>query len=334
VDVGKAGLTSWTVRLYEPGDEARVLDLFVRAYGRRPVPDYWEWKFGRNPVGKILAVLGFDDAERLVAHFAGVPVLAKVRDRVLPVCQGVDWMIDPEYRRGLRQGRVFAEVAGHFFTSFGNEADGALIFGVPIAATRRMLLGVLGQEDFAGVTALVRDLGEPLRAGRWRYRVRPVALDAPEVDALWARLAPQFDLATIRDRRYLHWRYAQCPLVRYEVIGVAHRWRGHLEGLAVLRPQFEGWPFAVLVDWLAPRDEPELTRRLLAAAEARARSYGQGQLMAWFPPGGPEARALIAAGYREAETPYRLVGSLHSPLLTLDWVREHWYFTGGDTDVF
>lgn len=332
MDVGKAPLDEWTVRPYQPGDEMAIVDLYRRAFRKEPAPGYWSWKFKDNPV-EIQAVLAFDAAGNLAAHVGGMPVLTKVRDRVLPVSQGVDWMVDPAYRRGLRQGRVITRITDLFFATYGNEAQGALIFGIPIPSLRSILLAH-GQEDFQPVSGLIRDLPGDLTPLQWSPRVRPVALEDPQVGAVWEGLAPQFAMATLRDRRHLTWRYGRCPVVTYQCLGVYDRLHRRLEGFAILREEFPGWSFSVLVDWLAPRNRPEVGRELLAACEAQARAWGRSQLMTWFPPESPEAREFIKAGYREMPTPYHLVGSLYTLLLTADWLRQHWYYTPGDTDAF
>jgi len=35
----------------------------------------------------------------------------------------------------------------------------------------------------------------------------------------------------------------------------------------------------------------------------------------------------------ERPTPYSLIVTLNSPLLSLDWVGAHWYYTVGDMDI-
>jgi hypothetical protein len=331
LDLG--AVTGLDVRPYRPGDEAGILALFDRAFSRPAPPGFWEWKYRQSPV-EIQAIVALDGAGRIVGHVGGVPVWAQAKGQRVAVAQATDWAVDPDYRRGLRRGRLLrALVDCYMDTYYGAESDRAMTMGVPVPDALRLALTHPRIKTFRPFTALVRDLPSSPVPRSWRLRIGEVALDDPVTDRLWARLGRQFAMATLRDRAYLGWRYARSPVVRYRALGVFDRWRGRLEALAVVRREWEGQPFAIVMDWLAPRERPEVGRVLLAACETEARAAGRTQLMAWFPPGSPEARLLASAGYAERPTPYTLIVTLHSPLLSPDWVGAHWYYTVGDMDI-
>jgi GNAT superfamily N-acetyltransferase len=324
-------VTGLDVRPYRPGDESGIVALFDRAFVRPAPPGFWAWKYAQGPVG-IDTIVVLDAGGRVVAHMGGVPVFAQLRGQRVTIAQTTDLAVDPDYRRGLRGGRLLVELTD-CYRDTSCAAGRAMLLAVPIPDALRLLLTRPRIDALRPFTALLRDL--PISPGprSWRLRVGEVALDDPGTDRLWARLARQFPMATIRGRAYLGWRYARRPVVRYRALGVFDRWRGRLEALAVLRPEWERQPFAVVMDWLAPRERPEVGRFLLAACEAEARAAGRSQLMAWFPPGSPEAGLLTSAGYAEWPTPYTLIVTLNSPLLSLPWVGAHWYYTVGDTDI-
>jgi len=120
-------------------------------------------------------------------------------------------------------------------------------------------------------------------------------------------------MTVVRDSRYLTWRYVRCPVAAYHCLGLYDRPGGRLEALAVVRPEFPGWPFAVLADWVVPQDRPEVGAALLAACEDLARAAGRAQLFTWVPSWSPEAAFFRAQGYRDEPTPYRIVASAHTP---------------------
>jgi hypothetical protein len=327
-------VTDLEVRPYRPGDEAAFGAWFARAFGRAAPTGLWAWKYGANPVG-VTALLALDGGARLVAHLGGTPVWARLRGRRVSVVQATDWGVDPDYRRGLRGGRLLAQLADRFLDTFcGPHSGHALFWGVPIRAALAVLARRPRVETVQSAQAWLREVPPAPPPRDWRWRIQVLALDDAALDALWARLAPQYAFATIRDRAYFAWRYARCPFVRYHGVAVADRWRGRIEAVAVLRAEWEGQPYAVVVDWLAPRDRPAVGRLLLAACEARARALGREHLLGWFPAGSPEAALLAAAGYAAHAVPYTMVVARNDPALTLDELRTAWYYTAGDTDVF
>ncbi len=332
MDVGKS-LNGWIIREYREGDEEAILQLFRRAYGRECPPGYWRWKYREGPSGPR-AIMAFEASGSLIGHVGGVTVPGKIGDRVLPICQFADLMVDPSARRGLRQGRVLWVLVEQIIQTYGNETRGAFLFAIPLPAAEPLMARVPGTEDLRVVVGLVKDLPNTLPGRSWRFRVIPLRLPDETIDGLWERISGQFSMAIIRNNHYLTWRYGRCPTVSYQCLGLYERWSRRLEGLAVVRQEFPGWPFAVLVDWLIPRERPEVGRELLAACERLALSAGRDQLFTWMPPGSPEEALFRAHGYRNHSTPYHIIASIHTPPRTIEWARGHWYYTPGDSDIF
>jgi len=154
--VGKA-LRGLLVREYREGDEEAILRLYRQAYGRECPPQQWRWKYREGPIGPQ-GVLALDGSGSLIAYLGGVPVPAKVGDRVLPVSQAVDLMIDASARRGLRQGRLLWVLSEAIMRIYGSEARAAFIFGIPLPAAQGLLAAVPGTEDLGAIGGLLKDL--------------------------------------------------------------------------------------------------------------------------------------------------------------------------------
>jgi hypothetical protein len=89
-------------------------------------------------------------------------------------------------------------------------------------------------------------------------------------DSLWDWASPSYPNLTVRDRRFLTWRFRQLPDRRYVVLGAFRKSR--LVGYTVLRPtEDEGLKKALIVDLFTHRTERGVFRKLIGAAVREAR---------------------------------------------------------------
>ena len=193
------------------------------------------------------------------------------------------------------------------------------------------------------VDYLCRDLADDTPDGppRGIHVDRITELPGEEVDALFERVAEQRGLLTRRSAAYLGWRYQQAHGELYEIWGA--RRGSALAGLIVLRPALELVPGACgIVDWLAPGpdatsvDAP-VVDALLAAATRRGREESRRVLLAVFADPAPEHAALRARGFSVVPSgeflERRLTYQIYDRALSQDFVREHWWYTLGDSDL-
>jgi len=328
----------WTARAYRPGDEAQLLPLYPLAFqGLQRSPAYWAWKFRENPAGDELIVVE-EAGGAIVGLLAGLHARVHVAGRLATFSQATDIMVDPRLRRGLRRAGLYIGMVAAFMDAA--QANGvALLFGLPNQDSDRVSQAVFGWQNLHQVTRVVRRVegAERPAAGflaRLRYEVRPVERLDGGIEDLWERCCPALRLATVRDGRYLDWRYLRCPHVGYRVCVAWDRWRSRAAGLAVLRFGWEGQPLCGIVDWLVPRGESGAAAALLTYAIGEARRAGMAEVAAWFPPEGAEQHWFLARGFTAEPTRYPLVARALAPDLALDWVARHWYYTMGDSDIF
>lgn len=329
----------WAPRLYRPGDEAAILPLYPLAFqGLQRSEAYWDWKFRQNPEGSQI-VVAEQRGEGIVGLIAALPARVHADGRPVVFSQVVDLMVDPRLRRGLRKAGMYITLMTTLIEEGAGPGRAALLYGFPNQDSDRVTQEVFGWEALHQVTRLVRRLDAPPRPpvgplARSRYAVRPLERFDEVADRLWDHCRPHLPLATIRDARYLTWRYLRCPHVRYLPYVAWDRWRDRPAGIAVLRMGWEGQPLCAIVDWLVPRGESTPASVLLAHAEAEARRAGMAEVAAWFPPESPERRWFLASGYTAEPTRYPLLAGAYAPDLSLDRVARHWYYTMGDSDIF
>lgn len=328
----------FAVRTYQPGDEEQILALFNRVFVADRAMPHWRWKFAGNPAGHQITVATGDDG-RIVGQFAGLPAAAIAPTGRFVLSQGIDHMVAPEAQK---QG-VFAAMTRHFSATFLPPAQDVVFFSYPLAHKHSIDQRIASTAELVHpVRALRWDLTrrEPWRAdaGAWRTgreRVRRVQRFPVGVDRFWQRtIAPGAGVSIVRDRRYLNWRYADCPDVDYALLVAESRITGRTHGVAVLRFGWFAERIAPLCELLVPGDDRTVLALLLGACHDLAREHDLASVLTWAPPGTALHPALLALGYVEEETPFLLTQIADANTARAAALRTRWSYTMGDSDIY
>lgn len=362
----------WTIREYTPGDEAKIVALFERVFGKpmgaTESASHWRWEYEGNPCGSPAIELVWD-GDRLVGQYAVSPRRLWVHGQERLAGLSIDTMTDPDYGR---QG-IFSASAEACYAAMTERGFG-FVYGFPNANSiggfeRRLgwsmvmptpvLAKPLDLGDFVagklGAPVLGPAIGAPIRAvshvprlidqalgavrmprGGPRLEVRTFDAFGPWVDELWARCRDQHRVWVIRDAAFLRWRYDDRPesdYVRLQVLA-----QGEVAGYAVvtLSQRTQGLA-AFVMDLLVDVQVPGAVSALLRAIEAHARDGGAHLLSAMVGPASPLKPWLLRHAY--LPLPERFFPQeLHFGARALaDDVRVHepsaWQLTWGDVDV-
>lgn len=325
------------LRAYLPGDEERILACYNQIF---PVPRqlaHWHWKFRDNPLGEYqISVAEDSESGAIVGHYAGIPLATWMEGVRVKSAQIVDLVVLANWRRyGGRPG-LFAQVGRLWIDSYIDERRGQNVFafGWPVPAWRagQKYLSYLNVRDW---DLLFRETGPGFlpRPAPAELEVTPVERFGPEVDALWQSLQPELKLAVVRDARYLNWRYADHPDIRYTLLECRERTSGALRGLAVYAAG--DWPrpgTGCIVDWLLPAADLDATQALIAACEHLAVQTGVEALTTIFNHVDPRFLHFQRAGFMVLGTSYFVVIKT-VPRLDTVYYRDNWYLTPGDSDL-
>jgi hypothetical protein len=253
-------------------------------------------------------------------------------------------------RPGLRRQGILTAVAGAAQAAWA-AAGFRLQIGVPWGTwgSRRQALGWRHVADLVWVQrwlwperAVWRRLGLPTRLPAPRVwdrlvagdpgpspnvSVRAMAQAEPALDELWARLAPAWPHAVVRDAAWLGWRYLCAPDGGYRVLLAEAA--GLTAGYVTLKlASGQGW----VVDLLAVSDA--VSQALLRASLAEFRKAGVERVRALVAPASPMQRALASAGFSGQRGGQFAVVPLDPDLPLEEITRaEAWLVSGGDFDV-
>ena len=325
----------WNVRAYQPGDEIQILELFKRVFGYERSLAHWRWKFLENPAGQQITLAAGDDGS-IIGQFAGLPVVAATHRESLLLTQGIDHMVDASMRR---KG-IYRAMARHFFQTFVNPTHAIAWFAFPVPANFDIEVKAFGCQGLQQVPNLVWDLSKrelwgPSLRHSWRYRVDHVKRFGAAIDGLWSDCSREYSLATVRNSRYLNWRYADRPDVDYKLMVVSDQLSDRTIGLAVMRFGWFDEPVAPMVDWMVRADDLEAARVLLSHCHDLAREKGLAATRAWFPDYAPQRDLLVSLGYRVETSRLHILSARDSEgSEVLKALREGFYYTMGDADIY
>lgn len=232
------------LRAAGPEDDAALRALFAECFAGSPKAraDVLAWQYWANPFAVPVSWV-YEDDDRVVAHYAGMPVPILVGGAPATGAVGIDAATAPSHRgRGLFEAlaRAVYEDGGRrgmpVTLCYPNENSlrgFVKAGGHPVGRLRTYVLPV-----DAGWVA--RRFGVPLVAARAGRAVAfrhgragdAVRVTAPPggLDALWATVAPSSPNGIRRDGAWWQWRYAGHPDAPYRLYEV--RRGGALAGAA------------------------------------------------------------------------------------------------------
>ena len=325
----------YDIRPFQPGDEEGILATFNVVFGEND-PAFvartraeWDWAFARNPAGQRIWVAECEGM--IAAQCAALPYRVHVDGKDTSFTQGVDSMVHPEHRKGLRRPGLYVETAYPFFRQFGGHGADLLHYGWPVEPAWRIGRTFLGYEIVRTQIVHVREV-EPGASALPPGIERMTRFDSG-VGALYLRCRENWGASVIRDAVYLDWRFVERPGVRYHLLG-ARGADGVLRGYAVYRRAERPFPGAgLLMDWLVPDGDVEVGELLREAVLAQARADGARVVVAVFPEWTPWNARFQEWGFRLHTTQYLLIGIVQDPRYDTWWLRENWWVQLAELDV-
>jgi GNAT superfamily N-acetyltransferase len=325
-----------TFRPYRPGDEPGLLAGHNQIFPARSLA-HWQWKFRDNPTGLVHTMVADHEQHGIVGAYVTIPARVRIEGQERICGQCVDLWVLPEHRRhGPRPG-LFVNLALAHYEQWGGKApdQNAFHYGWPIA-TWRIGQKYLRYEMVRDWDFLFRELppnGLPPRATSAELEVRRVPRFSADTDALWAANQDATQLALVRDASYLNWRFADAHDATYELYECRERATNRLRGIAVLAERdFLFAHTCFLVDWLVPADDQDATVALVAQAEQRANAMRAGVLATLFQHRDPRFLGFQRLGFLVYGTIYFQV-VIPFDQHDVQFHKEHWYHTLGDSDL-
>lgn len=320
-------------------------------------PEYYEWKCYKNPVlqGEVWIA---EDGNTLVGMKSMTPKKIKILDKVVIGAETGDTFTHPDYqRRG-----IFTNLFRHA-KEIGLDREIGFIYGTP---NQNSLPGYILKLNYAQIPIELRSLVKPLctkRLLQTKLRFSPLAsvlslviavvfktiftigtsriaksdvcirqeMSFPnDIAILWEQTSRNYDVALIRTKDYLEWRYVTNP--ETYLILIARNSNGAILGYMVAKDTFHGdIPTCTITDFLILEEDPNIFKQLLIALFQKLDCKGANIVSVVVVKGSYYDKFLLKAGFiPHNEIPLICYRSEVGNQLLKGGCK--WHFTLGDTD--
>jgi len=347
------------IRRYTPPDKQGILQLIGSVFGDEissRTKDLWEWRFEQNPYtlpeGQKILVL--EEDSQIVGVLASFPVPMKVYNRSLIAFWFNTFLTHPRYRgmgAGLAAQLISTTGLGLGIPNRGSydiwKAIGcfdccktitwsAIIN--PKAILRKKKSSKIATNVLGNAWALFnqfafdqRNLDPPPNA----FSCEEVHRFDQTIDALWGKVASDYPIATIRESRYLNWRFIDCPVRKYSAY-IARK-AGAICGYIIFRnEQVRGLKRGYIVDFLTTKNDKTALSWLVSNAVRSLRKEGVDIISCLVPRCCLSIRATLRRhGFVFKEYEYSVVGNALADYISSREVatQDDWFLTMGDSET-
>lgn len=244
----------YVVREYESGDEASINEMRheIGNWGSGTEVDlrYYLWKIKKNPSGHGIVWVA-EKENKLVGHYALIPRKLKIGDKLVMTAQGVDIMVDPDYRRKGIFSTLERKACSDAF-----KKGIQMVFVFPNELSYKVCRK-LGYRDAVHISEFVRILnpkkikcidikvkwrsflaGKVSDVGQYLNKqpnmtIEEIDLFDDRFDDLLGGFSERYDVIFERNAVFLNWRYTDVPSFDYLVYSLEHNQK--ILGYLVLR---------------------------------------------------------------------------------------------------
>lgn len=315
------------------GDEEAILVLDARvlpsAWNPRTIEN-WHWKFtDRNPAGRAFIWIA-EYEEQVVAHFAAVPFRLKIFDREVTASHSIGALVEKKFQnRGLLKllsDKLWEELS---------RENIPLTWGFPNQRAYAFHKVILGYSDLINFhTWKIRKSG--IRAGKYPSSLSAISEFDADIDTLWETCSHGYDIAVVRNRAFLNWRYVQRPDWDYFPFGFYEN--DELKGYVVLKLfREERMTRGHIVDIFGSFNDRQTFLRLIDGSLKFFSDQAVDEVTVWLWGNSTIENLLLEKGFEKMAAARPLVLRVN---VTHDYENHvqdnsHWYFTMGDsTEIF
>ena len=345
-----------TYRLYKKGDEIDIIGLYNSVFSHQINIEFWNWKFADNPAGFPLIGIAVKNSS-VIAHSSMNPVQIKVKDKIIPVAQGVDLIVSEIYRHGLISGRLISRISDLLIEEVKQNRYSPFIYGFPRSQYTLLALRIWKPDHVTRIPQLIKiiniayifrnllDRNDRIKRkikkfgvylipklfnlkNSSQYPITKLSDFDTRFDIFWARISSKFKIAVIRDAKYLRWRYSQQHYIKYAILK-----NNHVRGFIVLRTvSYKGWRVGHIVDILA--ENSKIAKLLIKAALSHFYNEQADIVRCWMMKHIPYYRILHRSGFFSQKKKINFILRIYREVVSKSFLKEprNWYLTIGDSD--
>lgn len=321
------------IRKYKKDDETAIMDLDARALPSKWNPrtiGNWHWKFtDKNPNGHSIIWVA-DHKEQILAHFAAVPYLLKTFDEEVRASHSIGALVELKY-----QNRGLLKLVGDKMLAELRERGISYTWGFPNKRAHKFECQALGYNDLLKFDPWVLKKDD-FKQTPENPTIQPIETFGQEFDQLWEQCAPGYDVAIVRKKEYLNWRFLQRPDWDYYPFALYEN--NQLKGYAVYKLyQEEEALRGHIIDIFAQKDDEKTLSQLIDHGINFFIQNDRNEILIWLH-GNPLIEKLFTQkGFKQEEGNIPLILKTNTDHEYKDKVldKSNWYFTMSDsTEIF
>lgn len=201
------------IRRYKKKDEIQILKLDrlveTHPWNRRDIKN-WFWKYkGPNPAGKSLIWVA-EEEKKLVATFSIIPMNYLIKNKDIKGSHSIAMIVHPKWQnKGL-----IKFVADKLFLE-AKERNIKFIYGYPNANAYEIHKSFFKYRDISQQKLFYKKLKKIHYLNESKFKEKKILRFDNEIDKLWKKIKYQQDVCVVRSKKFLNWRYAKRPDIKY-----------------------------------------------------------------------------------------------------------------------
>lgn len=310
------------IRLWQPGDEDAILDLFHQVFGRSMPREFWRWRFQDHPSGGPYIALAWD-GERLAAHYAVTAAPLSIDGEQVPAALAMTTMTHADYRgRGLLEkvgGALYEELRSKHFCA---------VWGFPNGQAHLPRLQKLSWIDICDIPTMSLQLDGALKVSATDRSIQEIASINEYFSHICNVANANAPVRSFRSIEALRWRIDQNPVNTYSrfVIGTDQHSIGYIIAKRYSDQEVD------IVDFQAA--DAHEARSLLQQVLERLQQQGIRKVNIWSMPHDPLRQILERTGFVPT-APITFFGGRQFSGLSKDFGdARNWRLSMLDSDIY
>lgn len=314
-----------------------------------------QWQFLENPTNKCFVDIAYDDENKKAAAIYAVSCVEFMIGNTISIgTQSLDTITDIDYRgKGL-----FIKLAKDVYNK-AIESDASLVYGFP---NGNSIYGFKNKLQWTVLDPLPF-LIKPLKTKYFTNKIKILSFlpninlsfskysnksslllqekqsFPEEVDAIWNKFSRNIDVAIVRDKKYLDWRYIQKPNENYKIVhayGADNQYLGFV--IYAVKEKHNG-KIGYIMELIYDLDIPKVEHELMDFAVNEIKRKNADCILAWCFEHSPNYNIFkkkLFLNMPEKLRPIELhfgVRSFKTDLNKTVYDRKNWYLSYSDSDT-
>ena len=312
---------------YKQGDEVHILELFKATYGKSLSKDYWDWRFLKNPEGKVMIKLMWDGG-KLVGNYAVSPVTLTYENTKILSALSMTTMTHPDY---TGKG-IFKELAEALYQEEQRKSGLKVVWGFPNSNSHYGFIKNLAWKNIEQIPVFSIEVTKIKESTFSLVEVTDKITEKHVITE--SELNSSYSVKADRSLNYINWRYFAHPANKYHLFSVETNGQ-MFYAITKLFPSFQEKDKSEvdILELSFPPDN-ELLLQLINAIKKYYAKHDLVRLNLWLPLNDVKHIQLEKIGFTNS-LPVTYFGCrVFDNNLKTSELSQNWFYSLGDSDIY